>query len=273
MTTAPGHQGHPHDDLAVYALDASTPEERERVEAHIASCPACRDEVDAHRRTMALVVPEPDEGPPPGAWEAIARGVRALGNGHAAFPVPLAPREPAPPPDTARPPAPAPAPPPDELASRRAGRSARPRWLLAAAAVVVVVGAVGFLGTARDVDDGDDGDVVAAARSAAEDPGAAVATLAAGGTGGDVVARVVVDGEDAYVLDEGLADLPEGRTHQVWRIDGGEATSMGTFGAGEEAAELDLGGGKGAEVAITDEPSGGSPTPSGPVVATGALPA
>ncbi|HKH06985.1 MAG TPA: anti-sigma factor [Acidimicrobiales bacterium] len=340
MTTAPGHQGHPHDDLAVYALDASTPEERERVEAHIASCPACRDEVDAHRRTMALVVPEPDEGPPPGAWEAIARGVRALGNGHAAFPVPLAPREPAPPPDTARPPAPALAPraplpdvplagppgpspdlprdalavppglssgprraasfagppgmtpvspadaspvgpsdaslagPPDELASRRAGRSARPRWLLlAAAAVVVVVGAVGFLGTARDVDDGDDGDVVAAARSAAEDPGAAVATLAAGGTGGDVVARVVVDGEDAYVLDEGLADLPEGRTHQVWRIDGGEATSMGTFGAGEEAAELDLGGGKGAEVAITDEPSGGSPTPSGPVVATGALPA
>src|SRR5215207_1881969 len=110
MTTAPGHQGHPHDDLAVYALDASTPEERERVEAHIASCPACRDEVDAHRRTMALVVPEPDEGQPPGAWEAIARGVRALGNGHATFPVPLAPREPAPPPDTARPPAPAPAP-------------------------------------------------------------------------------------------------------------------------------------------------------------------
>ena len=42
MSAVPGKWGHPHDDLAVYALDAGTPEERERVERHVEACDACR---------------------------------------------------------------------------------------------------------------------------------------------------------------------------------------------------------------------------------------
>jgi anti-sigma-K factor RskA len=159
----------------------------------------------------------------------------------------------------------------DDLAVRRAGRSQPRRLLLAAAAaaVVVVVGVVGLLGRGGG---GEDGDVLAAARTAAEAPGAAVGTLGSGDVGGDVVARVVADGDEAYVLDDGLADLPDGRTYQLWRLDGGRATSIGLLDPDDGATAIDAQS-PDARLAITEEPSGGSPAPTGPVVATGTFPA
>ena len=54
---------HPHDDLAVYAVDALPPDERAEVEAHVALCPECQGELASHRETLAWVIE--DEQPPP----------------------------------------------------------------------------------------------------------------------------------------------------------------------------------------------------------------
>ena len=62
---------HPHDDLAVYALDALEPSERAAVNAHLAGCAECRAELDAYRSTLGqMTVPEE---PPDHLWEGISR--------------------------------------------------------------------------------------------------------------------------------------------------------------------------------------------------------
>lgn len=92
---------HPHDDLAVYALDALEPDEHAAVDAHLAHCADCRRELDAYLATLGqMAVPEE---PPARVWEGISRQIRT---------------------------------PVIQMESRRR----TPRWLLAAAAVVVVLG-------------------------------------------------------------------------------------------------------------------------------------
>jgi anti-sigma factor RsiW len=61
--------GHPDDDLAVYALDALGGAPRRAVERHLAHCPTCRCELAAHRETLSRLTAAAE--PPPGLWGRI----------------------------------------------------------------------------------------------------------------------------------------------------------------------------------------------------------
>ena len=241
---------HPHDDLAIYALDALDPDEHAALEAHLATCPACRAELDEHRETLARLVVA-DEAPPASVWAGIAQQLPSATAG----PGPV---------DDAAPVVPLHAP----LHARRRGRAERTGWLAAAAALIVVVG----LGIALVGRGGDETETVAdLAAAAADAPGATVVPLET--DGGDEVARVVLAGEAGdtdYVIFDGLAPLPAGRTYQLWTTEGATPpVSLGLVGDGTGEAAAIAAPADVTSLALTDEPAAGSPAPTTPILASG----
>jgi anti-sigma factor RsiW len=57
--------------LGAFALDAVEHDEYEEIEAHLAECPRCRAEVDAHR-VVAAALGNSVEPLPDGLWDSIA---------------------------------------------------------------------------------------------------------------------------------------------------------------------------------------------------------
>jgi len=235
---------HPLDDLALYALDALEGDEAEEVEAHLAVCAACRQELAAHEEALGALV---EDGPPPDLWDAVQSEIRAGGavpmNGTALHPVGPALAH------------------PDQSAGRR-GMRRRLALLAAAAAVVAVVG-VG-VGT-RLVNDGNGSGNLAGVSI----DGPTVAVLA--DAHGDRVARVVANNDgDVLVLQE-LPTLSAEREYQLWSVDGARPVSLGVLGDGhDEAVPLSLPAST-AKLAISEEPAGGSTMPTGPIVASGSI--
>jgi hypothetical protein len=270
---------HPLDDLAAYALDALDGDEHVLVEAHLASCPPCRDELAHHQRILARLAG--DEAPPTPVWAEVVQrtrdpddqqdeirpldDARMLGDirrlngdtgsdrsplhmvrpGH--DPVSRAVAQPAP--GTAR------------------GRHRLRRRAVAALAVAAAFAAA--VGLAPLVGDGLGGDGGRPAPDAAS-PGAQTGVLTA--ADGTEVAHVVVgdDGRSAVTLDA-VATLPSGRTYQLWSLDGPEPASLGLLGDGRDptvAVTLPEGT---RRLAISDEPSGGSTTPTGLIAGSGEL--
>jgi len=72
-TSAPHHED-VESLLGVYALDALEPDEAAAVEAHVAICPRCRAELDAHRE-MAAALGNTVVALPPDLWDRIAERV------------------------------------------------------------------------------------------------------------------------------------------------------------------------------------------------------
>lgn len=97
-------------------------------------------------------------------------------------------------------------------------------------------------------------------------PGVRFATL----SGDDAPALRLVWNPDRALLLVAASNLPaptEGRTYQLWGIDGsGAAASLGVFDTGSDGSALvTLGGVAAADYvvsAVTDEPTGGSPQPT-----------
>jgi anti-sigma-K factor RskA len=72
------------------------------------------------------------------------------------------------------------------------------------------------------------------------------------------------------VVTDGLAPAASGRTYQLWIVEAGTPRSLGTFGSGSGGRTIRLSAppSSGAVVAVTNEPSPGSPQPtSSPVLA------
>jgi anti-sigma-K factor RskA len=289
---------HPLDDLAVYALDALDDAERALVDAHLATCAACRNELDQHLATLSHLT-TPDE-PPPELWDRIARQTVATPRGAVAgsggWPgagqagvavVPL---------DAVResgtrlsPPAGSPAPlgPIRPTGAREPGgsgngpwvprHSARRRhppsrqvWLGAVAAMAILLAAIAVGAMLSGSDDPPS--VAELARAAAEDPDATVVNLSAPDAGGQTRARIVTTGDPTgYVLFDALPRLRRGHSYQVWKFDQRNvAVSLGVVGDGSgEAAAIAVPEGA-TSFAITDEPTlDGVPAPTGPIVAQG----
>jgi len=78
------------------------------------------------------------------------------------------------------------------------------------------------------------------------------------GTGGELV--VDHNGSGALVMNN-LAAAPTGKTYEAWVIEGGVAVPAGLFSGGH-VVTLTHPVGRGAKVAITVEPAGGSPQPT-----------
>ena len=58
--------------LGAYALDATSVEEREQVEAHLAGCPRCQAEVASHREVTAMLAVGLGGEAPAGLWDKVA---------------------------------------------------------------------------------------------------------------------------------------------------------------------------------------------------------
>lgn len=252
-------EGHPLDDLALYAIDALDATEQLDVEAHLARCPRCGTELAAHRETLAHFVA--DEDPPDRCWRRITQHIAATSNGHGHQGArPGARHQGAKHLGAGHPPHLRALPGPGSLRSHRRLIGG----LAAAAAIVLVVG----LATGVPWSDTNRDDVSELANAAVADPDAVVATLAA--ADGHTAARVVsLDGRAFALLDD-LSTLPDGRTYQLWKIDGGEAVSLGLLGDGSDDA-VALGEPPAmTQFAISAEAAGGAAAPTGPVVASGA---
>ena len=259
-------QQHPFDEIAVYALDGLEPDELAAVEAHLAGCLVCQAELDAHLTTLARLTP--DEPASAAVWARITESIAAEG-GEVREPTRLeAVPYPGVPP-TAEPPgrrrAGGPAAGPRHLARRR-----RP-WErvagLAAAAVVLVAAALGIgylLG-----DRGEQQPDLAEQADEAIDAGDPVATLAT--PDGAAVARVVVtDTGTGYFLVDDLPTLEEGRTYQLWQLDGPQPISLGTVGNGTTAVTSVAVPEGTTTMAVSAEVAGGAvaPTPD-QIIASG----
>lgn len=292
---------HPLDDLAAYALDALDEADRRAVDDHLALCDSCRAEVAGHHETLAGLTA--DEAPPAAVWERVAAGIGAPGmadphRGGSAGPAPAAPPATgSPAPSTSTPPAPAPrSRPPAESGpaaveagesgesgatvtplaresrastSARPGRSVGPRWLAAAAACLLVAaiagGAIGYALGSSD----DDSNIDTLAERASEDPEGTLATLDNGG--GEPVARVVGDADGAYIVLQGLDDLPEGQAYQLWSLTGAEPVSLGMLGRyGTNTVAFRLPPTI-TELAISVEPTSGETAPTGSFEASGTI--
>jgi anti-sigma-K factor RskA len=261
-------QHHPFDEIAVYALDGLEPDERAAVEAHLAGCLVCQAELDDHLATLARLTPE--EPASPALWarisEAIAEGGEVLEPPglHAVPPLGAPPAaEPRRRPGRREPGAPGAG--PRHLARRR-----RP-WErvagLAAAAVLVVAAAlgIGYLLGDRSEEQPD----LADQAQEAIDAGDPVATLAT--PDGAAVARVVVtDTGTGYFLADELPTLEEGRTYQLWQLDGPQPISLGTVGNGTTPVTSVAVPAGTTTMAVSAEAAGGAvaPTPD-QIIASG----
>jgi anti-sigma-K factor RskA len=238
----PRSERHPLDDLALYALDALAGDETEEIEAHLEMCALCRLELAAHEEALGALI---DDGPPPDLWDAVQSQIRADElapiNGTALHPVG---------PNLAH----------LDQSARRRGMRRRLALLAAAAAVVAVVG----VGVGTQLDNDGAGTLAGVSMD-----GPTVAVLA-DAHGADVARVVANDDGDVLVLEK-LPPLAAQREYQLWSVDGARPVSLGVLGDGhDEAVPLSLPAST-AKLAISEEPAGGSITPTGTIVASGTV--
>jgi anti-sigma-K factor RskA len=243
--------------LGAYALDAVDEDEREQVEAYLDRTPAARSRVAEYRETAALLVHSGSEAPP-GLWERIELTLEEE------------------PPQLATPlPGGVVA-----IESRRTRFRRRIAVAVGVAAAVVVVGSLTVKVVQQDdrIDElgreAANGSVLAAAETASRDPHAARVTLSS--TDGALEARAVYlpDGGDGFLVENNLRPLPADRTYQLWAVVGDpgaeRAISAGVLGPDPGVTAFRVQGPV-AGLAITDEQSPGSVSPSNPVLMQGVV--
>lgn len=207
--------------LGAFALDAVEPDEASHIEAHLITCPRCRDEVREHREVAALLAYSGTSAPE-GMWDRLVANLEA------------------PPPASEAP----------ALGLMRGGQAAagaagrrrrRPRIVaaVAAAAMVSGLGAGGLQVQSalsnqdRELKRMQEALVQADARGRIGRE--AVAAALAGGARqvhlltpdrAPLADAVVLDDGSGYLVDVGAPTLPEGQTYQLWAVAGGQKLSL-----------------------------------------------
>jgi anti-sigma factor RsiW len=252
-----------NDLLAAFSLDAVEADELEIMEDHLAECPRCRAELDAHRE-VAAALGNSVEPLPEGLWDTIAS---RLPDRH----------------DAQRPPMPALM--RDEFVGmhdvRRPTmfRSARVRLAtvgsiaVAAAAVVTVLG----LNLAH-------ADNQVAHLQGALDESSHTAVVAAEETPGHKVVRlenadkvelarfVTVPRGQGYLVKSTLPKLPANETYQLWGVVQGQPISLGLLGRSPHMVTYTLAGSvRPSKLGLTVEPAGGSAVPTTSMLASGTV--
>ena len=252
--------------LAVFALDAVDSDEQELIEAHLAECPRCRAELDAHR-DVAAALGNSVEQLPEGLWSSIASRLPAR-PAEEPPPMPTLVREGSAPEERSamrfRTPSPAP---------RRASRG---RLFSVASLAVAAVAVAAVLG----VNLVHANDQISSLHQSS--PASAVAAL-------KVPGHKVVDAESArhvelarfvvvpssgqgYLLTSNLPTLPSAETYQLWGVINGQAISLGLLGQDPHGAAFTWGGSSHpSKLGITVEPAGGSVVPTGSMLAVGTV--
>jgi anti-sigma-K factor RskA len=220
------------DAAGAYVLGAMTPRERDEFEHHLATCPACRDDVDELRPAAeALPMASPPVLPPPALKDRIMaeveREAALLAEAGPAADRPVA-----------------------ERPRRRFRFPALTGWRLAPVAAALLIAGVlaGALITGGD-----------SSRTVSAGPNA----------------QIHIDGDNARLVAENMSPPPEGRVYEVWTVPKGapegappEPTNVLFVPRGDGSAEAAIPGSADdiAKVLVSDEPPGGSETPTGDVV-------
>jgi anti-sigma-K factor RskA len=239
--------------LGAYALGALPEPEAEAVTHHLAECPACRAVTADLAATVHLLaaVPAPVEPSADLRHRLLAAAQAELESGAPpATPIPF-------PGPRARP-----------SAARRTA-SWFP-WVAAAAALLVSL-SVGVWNAQLRGELREQGEVVEVYEHARQTW--ALAPPTAGAQGRGFVAVPESGGPPVVVLQD-LPDQPPSRTYQVWVIRNGQPVSAAVLQPGREGQQRvelqqDLAGAQ--TVAVSVEPAGGSPSPTGPIVLAGNL--
>src|SRR5829696_1548879 len=239
QASGPGHE-HWQDATGAYVLGALDEVEQAAFEEHLVGCPACREEVDQLLpAAQALPISVDPVAPPPSLKARIMAEVEREASLLAAA-----------------------GPEADRPAGGRGRDPRRRRFSLrvprivpaAVAAVLLVVGVAIGIGAAT-LGGGPERTVTAQVSGA---PGASV--------------EVEVNNEEGRLMARGLPAPPSGRVYQVWlKRDGhaAEPTAALFVPSRDGAATASVPGSmKGIdEVMVTDEPDGGSPQPTGDLLA------
>lgn len=221
--------------LPLYALDALRDEEIGEVERHLATCDACRTELDRHRHAAASLVP--DAPSPPHLWDRIAGELGSAGEADGVA--------------TVRP-----------MGGTGASTGRSSRWLAATAVAAAIAFGVVLVG--QSTRSPEDAILVAADRASAQ-----ADTLSADFTVDDVtVARIVLtdDGRGFVIPTDSLEPLEGDRTYQLWVINAAEdVISAGVLGADPTPATFTWTGDV-TGFALTREVAGGVVSSAGDVV-------
>ena len=167
--------------------------------------------------------------------------------------------------------------PPISIERARARRSVPSWWrpVLAAAAVIAIVALAGWnvllQGRADDADRR--ASLLSAAIAASVNPSSQIASLrGTGSTPGASGFAAFPPGKPGYIVIDGLPPVPSGRTYQAWFLANGKPTSAGLLSVGSDGLAI-LGNVNllaGADtMALTVEPAGGVPQPTGAIVVAG----
>ena len=229
-----------HDLTPAYALDALDPAEREEYEAHLATCERCREELEGFWQVSGSLARAAGGPPPPASLrERILEQARR------------------------------------ERPAERSGNVIpfRRRFAVPALSSVAAVAAVVAIGLglwasslSRQLDDARDqraGEAEAVAILA--DPDRQELEL----TGADGRLVVSETGRAAMVL-SGIERAPEGKTYEIWVIEGGKPKPAGLFDAAGTRTVLTLSRPvpDKAIVAVTLERAGGVSLPTGTPIIT-----
>lgn len=261
------HVAELHTLAGPYALGALTAVERAAFEQHLAGCEACTAEVAELTDAAARLADVTAHEPPTGLRDAVLAGITATPQVSAARPRHARPE----PEGVAEPPA---EPPAEPLAHRPTTEQTVRTWRSwALAASVAAVLGVGVTWAVQEQRLGEAREQVAAMESEQQ---RVEAVLAAGdavsrsveATGGGRVTVVVSPSlDDGVVL---LAEMPDpgGENYQLWAITGAEPASAGVLDVGATSGTAFLDDiGDADTLGVTLEPAGGSPLPSGDVLA------
>lgn len=248
MTTdIPSSEADLHSLVGAFALNALDDLETRRFENHLASCANCAVELNGLRESVELFIDDaevPAEDVPESLRARVMAEIDQTAQDptihrRAAANVPTTSVSPTTPPG----------------ADRRSRR--RLRLVAAAAATVAVIAGAWFF-AANDTNDRSD-EIAAVVN----DPDASVVLLS---TDSAEVTVATVDNATAVIESDGLPDLGSDLTYQLWLIADGTVTPSITFAAADAADRLlfdfDAPLPKGALLAISVEPSGGSTQPT-----------
>ncbi|MDQ0893097.1 anti-sigma factor [Agromyces ramosus] len=237
---------------AAYALDAVDDDERAAYERAVDESPELRDEADRYAETAALLaaLAEPVE-PPPAMRHRLMSRLDELPQQSTDAPSSAPPA-----PEPARQPAPGPA---EHAAQRRWFQ--RPAAILAGAAAAILLIAGAIVGANWPGPNGWGAQREMAAIAAAPDVQTTTHEVP---DGGEVTLYWSADEGRSAVVVEGLPDVGDDSTYELWYLDDSGATSAGTFDVqGEETWRvLDGRFAPGVAVGVTVEPAGGSPQPT-----------
>lgn len=255
--------------LGAYALDATTEDEREEVEAHLASCPRCLAELASHREMAAMMAAGFSGEVPARLWGQVAASTFSAAS-PPEFTVPAPQLAPV----RARPTR------TGALSLVTLARRLRALALTlgtAAAAAAIALASVFAVEVSqlhsqvhRLEQQVGAASLAEAAAEAAAGPHVIVALAASDGTRAATV--VVAPRGLAYWVSSSLANLPSSETYQLWGLVRGKPVSLGLIGPQPRqpsAFRIEAGT---AKLMVTAEPAGGVPLPTTAVLAVGSVP-